>query len=170
MVAVPADQSGVAGVFKKKLQRWRFDVAVAKDHVGFALMTGEWVAVFFAHIKPARPLYDSVAVKAITNCNHLAWSNNLRFTDWRRKRSVNGSGASAKTSSFVFPRRIQAQIIIAVRKPYSHCIGCRLVIIPTSGRTIPNAICKKRCFRFWDLTLQPKSCNVQNSCLLKHPH
>jgi hypothetical protein len=38
MVAVPAGQSGVAGVFKKKLQRRRFDVAVAKDHVGFALM------------------------------------------------------------------------------------------------------------------------------------
>jgi hypothetical protein len=30
MVAVPAAQGGVAGVFKKKLQRRRFDVAVAK--------------------------------------------------------------------------------------------------------------------------------------------
>jgi len=39
VVAVPAGQSGVAGVGKKKWQRWRFDVAVAKDHVGFALMT-----------------------------------------------------------------------------------------------------------------------------------
>lgn len=36
MVAIPAHQGGVAGVFKKKLQRRRFDVAVAKDHVGFA--------------------------------------------------------------------------------------------------------------------------------------
>ena len=39
MVAVPADQGGVAGVFKKKLQRRRFDVAVAKHRVGAALMT-----------------------------------------------------------------------------------------------------------------------------------
>jgi len=39
MVAVPAGQGGVAGVFKKKLQRRRFDVAVAKYYVGFALMT-----------------------------------------------------------------------------------------------------------------------------------
>ena len=38
VVAVPADQSGVAGVFKKKLQRRRFDVAVAKHHVEFALV------------------------------------------------------------------------------------------------------------------------------------
>jgi hypothetical protein len=40
MVAVPAGQGGVAGVGKKKWKRRRFDVAVAKDHVGFALMTG----------------------------------------------------------------------------------------------------------------------------------
>ena len=38
VVAVPAGQGGVAGVGKKKWQRRRFDVAVAKDHVGFALM------------------------------------------------------------------------------------------------------------------------------------
>jgi hypothetical protein len=36
MVAVPAAQGFVAGVFKQKLQRRRFDVAVAKDHVGVA--------------------------------------------------------------------------------------------------------------------------------------
>jgi hypothetical protein len=39
VVAVPAGQGGVAGVGKKKWQRRRFDVAVAKHHVGFALMT-----------------------------------------------------------------------------------------------------------------------------------
>src|ERR1039458_3621231 len=37
MVAVPARQGCVAGVFKQKWQRRRFDVAGAKDHVGFAL-------------------------------------------------------------------------------------------------------------------------------------
>jgi hypothetical protein len=35
MVAVPTAQGGVAGVGEKKLQRRRFNVAVAKDHVGF---------------------------------------------------------------------------------------------------------------------------------------
>jgi len=37
MIAVPARQSRVAAVFKQEAQRRRFDVAVAKDHVGFAL-------------------------------------------------------------------------------------------------------------------------------------
>jgi len=36
VVAVPAAQGGVAGVGKKKWQRRRFNVAVAKDCVGFA--------------------------------------------------------------------------------------------------------------------------------------
>ena len=41
MVAIPATQRRVAGVFKQKFQRRRFDVAVAKDHVGFGLVAGE---------------------------------------------------------------------------------------------------------------------------------
>ena len=40
VVTVPTAQGGVAGVGKKKLQRRRFNVAVAKDHVGFALVPG----------------------------------------------------------------------------------------------------------------------------------
>ena len=36
MVAIPTTQGIVAGVCKQKWQRRRFDVAVAKDHVGFA--------------------------------------------------------------------------------------------------------------------------------------
>jgi len=36
VVTVPAAQGGVAGVGEKKWQRRRFNVAVAKDHVGFA--------------------------------------------------------------------------------------------------------------------------------------
>jgi hypothetical protein len=36
VVAVPAAQGGVAGVGEKKWQRRRFNVAVAKYHVGFA--------------------------------------------------------------------------------------------------------------------------------------
>jgi hypothetical protein len=37
MVVVPAHQGRIAGVFKKKFQRRRFDVAVAEGDVGFAL-------------------------------------------------------------------------------------------------------------------------------------
>jgi len=36
VVAVPTAQGGGAGVGEKKLQRRRFNVAVAKYHVGFA--------------------------------------------------------------------------------------------------------------------------------------
>ena len=36
VIAVPTNERCVAGVFKQKFQRGRFDVAVAKDHVGFA--------------------------------------------------------------------------------------------------------------------------------------
>jgi len=35
VIAVLADQGGGADVGEKKWQRWRFNVAVAKDHVGF---------------------------------------------------------------------------------------------------------------------------------------
>ena len=38
MVTIPAAQGFIPRVFKKKFQRWRFDVAVAKNHVGVALM------------------------------------------------------------------------------------------------------------------------------------
>jgi len=38
VVAVPAAQGFVSGIFKKKFQRWRSDVAIAKHHIGFALM------------------------------------------------------------------------------------------------------------------------------------
>jgi phosphoglycolate phosphatase len=39
VVTVPRAQGFITGVFKKKLQRRRFNVAVAKQHLGFILMT-----------------------------------------------------------------------------------------------------------------------------------
>ena len=39
MVAVPTAQGVITGVFKQKLQRRRFNVTIAKHHVGFTLMT-----------------------------------------------------------------------------------------------------------------------------------
>ena len=82
MVAIPAAQGGVAGVGKKKLQRRRFDVTVAKHQVGFALMTG--VTSFGAfriilqvinssHIKSAIMDDTISAIKIITNSNRFAW-------------------------------------------------------------------------------------------------
>jgi len=41
VVTVPAAQGGVAGVGEKKWQRRRFNVAIAKDDVGFALVS--WI-------------------------------------------------------------------------------------------------------------------------------
>lgn len=40
VIAIQTNQRRVARIFKEKFQRWRFDVAVAKDHVGVALVAG----------------------------------------------------------------------------------------------------------------------------------
>jgi len=71
MVAVPADQSGVAGVFKKKLQRRRFDVAVAKHHVGFVLMA----QIHF--IKIIRLAVHKCHTITLANSHHFTWDNHL---------------------------------------------------------------------------------------------
>ena len=53
MVAIPAHQGRVAGIFKQKSQRRRFDVAVAKDHVGFAgKLLGARIVTFQKLIAP----------------------------------------------------------------------------------------------------------------------
>ena len=41
---LPARQGRVAGVGEEKWPRRRFDVAVAKDHVGYALVTAHFFA------------------------------------------------------------------------------------------------------------------------------
>jgi hypothetical protein len=74
MVAVPADQSGVAGVGKKKFQRRRLDVAVAKYHVGFTnLISHRWTRMKhrFTNFKTAH-LHPVVWVLSleITALNH----------------------------------------------------------------------------------------------------
>jgi hypothetical protein len=54
MVAVPPDQGGGAGVCKQKFQRQRFDVTVAKNHVGFANL-------YLGHISLIVPIFPSGA-------------------------------------------------------------------------------------------------------------
>ena len=54
MISIPAAQSIVTGVFKKKLQRRRFDVAIAKHDIGFTLMTHKRVSVISNPAKSSR--------------------------------------------------------------------------------------------------------------------
>ena len=81
MVSIPSHQGFVAGVFKQKFQCRRFDVAVAKDHVGFALVAGvssssvekSCVGVVPPqHVLSAEDLI-SVAMESIANGHHLGW-------------------------------------------------------------------------------------------------
>ena len=82
MVAVPAAQGVVAGVGEKKLQRRRFNVAVAKDHVGFALMQrrGIWIIVcchprqiIFRGAEKASSIWN----KCFADRHHVAWDSHF---------------------------------------------------------------------------------------------
>src|ERR1035441_7416368 len=86
MVAVPADQGVVAGVFKKKLQRRRFDVAVAKNHVGAALMASVRSLGAFRiakHIASPPQATSTILKKTIISYkpiayrHHFTWAGNL---------------------------------------------------------------------------------------------
>ena len=82
MVAVPACQSRVAGVFKKKLKRWRLDMAVAKDRVGFALMASqhvpEWLQI--CHWPSHQ---NAVRIKPVADSQHVAGGNDFRLANWQ---------------------------------------------------------------------------------------
>ena len=92
MVAIPTHQRRVAGVFKEKFQRRRFDVAVAKDHVGFALVAGDRDGgakksceriVSPKHALAAVNLV-LVAVKTVSDGHHFSWTGNFRFSNGGR--------------------------------------------------------------------------------------
>jgi hypothetical protein len=76
MVTVPTAQGVIARVFKKKLQRRRFDVAVAENHVGFALVTGSRVTKSF-QFGQTGSRKNQAAQKIITDSHHFAWSNHV---------------------------------------------------------------------------------------------
>ena len=76
VVAVPAAEGGVAGVGKQKLQRRRFNVAVAEDYVGFALVAGGGVPVFFLALQVSAHDCDAAA-KIFGYCDHVAWSGHF---------------------------------------------------------------------------------------------
>jgi hypothetical protein len=65
VVAVPAAQGVVAGVGEKKWQRRRFNVAVAKDHVGFALMAGIIDGFFVRTPKRIMPPKKALSLKKL---------------------------------------------------------------------------------------------------------
>ena len=80
MVAVPAHQGRVAGVFKQEFQRRRFDVAVAKDHVGFALVTSQYVSES-RYISQNSWRKETATIKAVSNSHHITWNSHFRFGD-----------------------------------------------------------------------------------------
>ena len=59
VVTVPAAQCLVAGVFKQKFQRWRFDVPVAKGHVRLVLMPVARTRGAFSQIIPDTARIDN---------------------------------------------------------------------------------------------------------------
>ncbi len=95
VVAVPADQGGVTGIFKKKSQRRRFDMAVAKHHVGFALMTSispfraaqiNFLRFIYAPQQTPAILNNVVAApESVANRHHFTWTGNLRLAYWRSR-------------------------------------------------------------------------------------
>ncbi|HZI30725.1 MAG TPA: hypothetical protein VFF11_00185, partial [Candidatus Binatia bacterium] len=80
MVAIPTAQSSVTGVFEKIFQLWRFNVAVAKHHIGFALMTGKCVPVFF-QVGQIETHEIHTGVKTIAHRHHVGWIRYFRFSD-----------------------------------------------------------------------------------------
>jgi hypothetical protein len=77
MVTIPANQRRITGVFKKKFQRRRFNVAIAEYSVCFALMTGRCtsgIQVLVAH-------KENSTAKTVPQCHHLAWIYHFRFAN-----------------------------------------------------------------------------------------
>ena len=75
VVTVPTAQGFITGVFKKKLQRRRFHVTVAKHHIGVALMACEDILVLFYFCQ----IFAHEVIKSltITNRHHVTWFSNL---------------------------------------------------------------------------------------------
>ena len=83
VVAVPAAQGGVAGVGEKKWQHRRFNVAIAKYHVGFALMangTGGFRIVRRMEPIQRQASQRTAARKTVAHRHHVARAGNLGFT------------------------------------------------------------------------------------------
>src|ERR1035437_7332285 len=84
VVAVPAAQGGVAGVGEKKLQRRRSNVAVAEDHVEFALMASR-CAPLLIQVTQRLASEKNSANNTVTDSHHLAWADHFRFAKWRKQ-------------------------------------------------------------------------------------
>src|SRR6266699_1282906 len=84
MVAVPTRQSRIAGVFKNKLDSWRFNMAITKHHIGPVSVTGKSVSKICKHFN--RPAQEyRVGFKAISYAHHVAGSNHFGLGDWRER-------------------------------------------------------------------------------------
>ncbi len=78
MIAIPANQSRIARVIKKKMQSRRFNVAITEDNIGIALVTGQCVPIFE---KLARGCTheSECTVKAVAYRYHLCGIGDLRL-------------------------------------------------------------------------------------------
>src|SRR5208282_2886533 len=144
VVTIPLAQSHIASVFKKRFQRWRFDVAVAEHHVGFALMPGRTSfgapQVSLRIISPPQSK-NTVLNKAITplesvtNRHHYTWGGNFRFRYGRRKGCLVHS-VTSQTKYVRIVYRTQPVSVIAIL-----CIDRAGWIIGRSlrSRAIPHA-------------------------------
>ena len=70
MVTIPSAQGGVARVIEKKFQGRRFDVTVAEQHVGFALVARKRVPPS-CHLTRGSSHEILAAIKAIAYRHHV---------------------------------------------------------------------------------------------------
>src|SRR5689334_6739367 len=96
MVAVPAAQGFVAGVFKQKLQLRGFNVAVTKQHVGLALMARRGKSCGLK-VRQISTIENESTAQTVANRHHPAWADNFRFANGRKQfRSGNIAAMNAE--------------------------------------------------------------------------
>ncbi len=131
MVSIPSCQCGIVLVFEQRLHRGRFNMAIAKHHIGFALMPrhGPLCASEIIRCRPAPQLQRSIhhsaipSEKRIPDGHHIARNDYLRFPH-RRSRQTRGNPniMSPQTKRIcalcgAHPIRIVAVTIISVALP-----------------------------------------------------
>lgn len=106
VVAVPTNQGLVAGVFEQMLERQPLGMAIAKNHVGIALVAVESIFEIAAfHVGPTATLEDVIAIKTIPDREHVTGNGYFRFCHRRGQRASGGHGISAQTKRAIISRR-----------------------------------------------------------------
>ena len=85
VVTIPPNQGSGADVFKQKFQRRRFDVAVAKDHARFAMVSGvggpftkkAGERIMTPKDVLTRKDFSRIAMKPIADGHHCTWVDDV---------------------------------------------------------------------------------------------